>query len=815
MSWLDTLGGVLFVGHSLFGQTNPQMLDDVLPPEVVVEAQIINGAPLSYNWENGDAAEGANARKALAEGRFDVLIVTEAIPLANHLQWSDSAGALKNYADLAHGANPQARVFLQETWHSLNSGTGVDVPYDANSATPWRTRLDQDADKWQSLLDNANAQHSTPPVQMIPAGQAMARLHDAITAGTVPGLNSIGDVFADDIHPNHIGFYFLTMLQYAVIADDSPIGLPAQLADAWGKPYPAIAPDLAQTLQTIAWETLGGQVEVAAKRTPPSILELARPDPVATRSSVAIGLAAVTDWSPQQPFLDVMKTARAWIGHRPGQWGGMEFEDMRAQGLLDPNGYPLQIPRSLGSIGTLVLTDLPPQARLLAGRYRLQFEGNGIVEAGGRAKNVRYGRNHVTFDFVPGPGSVDIRIQKTDRARNGDHVRNITLVREDRAAALDNGELFNPDWLARLDGFSALRFMDWMETNNSEQSQWDNRPRMADFTWAGHGVPLPIMIALANRLQADAWFNMPHLATDGYVTRFAQQVHSALGPDQTAFVEFSNEVWNWQFQQTRWADEKAQALWSARDAGMQFYGKRAAEIAQIWSGVFGAGSPRLRNVISSQTGWLGLEEAALEAPLWQQDRPARHFDAYAITGYFGGILGLEDRAPMVRDWIDESLTRARTSGQEQGLTGQDLETHIARYKWDFANAMAGQELQNGALSGEVRDTLDDLLGTTWPYHADVAQRYGLDLIMYEGGSHVVGLGAMVDDNALTAFFVQFNYAPDMGVLYARLLEGWHRLGGQMFTAYSDVYAPNKWGSWGALRYLSDTNPRWNALVAAQ
>lgn len=37
----------------------------------------------------------------------------------------------------------------------------------------------------------------------------------------------------------------------------------------------------------------------------------------------------------------------------------------------------------------------------------------------------------------------------------------------------------------------------------------------------------------------------------------------------------------------------------------------------------------------------------------------------------------------------------------------------------------------------------------------------------------------------------------------------------MFNTFVDVSKPSKWGSWGALRYLSDSNPRWDAVVAAQ
>lgn len=84
--------------------------------------------------------------------------------------------------------------------------------------------------------------------------------------------------------------------------------------------------------------------------------------------------------------------------------------------------------------------------------------------------------------------------------------------------------------------------------------------------------------------------------------------------------------------------------------------------------------------------------------------------------------------------------------------------------------------------------------------------------MYEGGSHVVGYGPVMEDAELTGFFQQLNYAPEMGALYDRLLKGWSALTDAPFNAFVDVYRPGKWGSWGALRHLGDDNPRWQALA---
>ncbi len=840
MNPLSTVFAVLMVGHSLFGTTGPSMLEQALlagTGDASVQAQITNGAPLRYNWDNSDKAEGVDARDVLPAGGITDLILTEAIPLDNHVRWSETDVYAQAFARLAISANPKARVYVQETWHSLKSGTGQPVEHDDKADIAWRTRLEQDLPVWENIVAQVAAANrsSTATVALIPAGQAMARLYDEIAAGEVPGVETISAFFADDIHLNDAGHYFVAMVQYASLTGLDPLGLPVDFKDPYGKAFDTPDPDLARVLQRIAWEAVQAYGGAAVTPVPPAqaarqvtapavptgppdtpVKELVQvpQDAVEGTNAVAIGLAGVTDWSTQVPFLDLMKTARPWIGHKPGQWGGMESEELVQGGYLDGDGWPLRMPRELGSIGTLVLTDMPEEAVSLKGRYRLSFDGKGVIEVAGRAENVRYGKGEVSFDYTPGPGSVDIRIQ---RINTSDPPRNITVVHTDNVRRFDRGALFNPAWTARIGQFRALRFMDWMETNDSELSAWADRPKPGDVTFAA-GVPVEVMIALANELESDAWFNIPHLADDDYVRAFATAVRDGLDPKLKVYAEFSNEVWNWQFAQARWADAMALERWGQKDKWVQFYGMRAAEVARIWSEVFAGQEARLVNVISTQTGWLGLESDILTAPLVVAEGappPASAFDAYAVTGYFGGILGLEDRAAMVDGWIAESTAKAVAKAQSDGLSGEAEAAYVATHRFDFASALAGRELMDGAISGDPADTLSDLLGRVLPYHAKVAREAGLDLIMYEGGTHAVGIGPRVENADLTAFLHHFNYAPEMGALYTALLEGWQALGGQLFNAYSDVYAPVKWGSWGALRHLDDSNPRWDALVAFQ
>jgi hypothetical protein len=536
--------------------------------------------------------------------------------------------------------------------------------------------------------------------------------------------------------------------------------------------------------------------------------------------SVGMGLNGIVDWTAQQPFVDVMKTARPWTGHLPNQWGGWGPEDFASRGYLDEDGWLKSIPEGITSVSTLILTDLPPKAVSVNGRYRMTYRGQGVISLGGRARNVKRENDAIWFDFVAGPGFVEITIRKTDPLGTGDYIRDIQVVKKENIPLHEVGALFNPDWIERIQDQRLLRFMDWMNTNDSTISEWSQRPKTSDFTYVRRGAPMEIMVALANQIGADPWFTMPHLATDEYMRRFAEYVRDNLDPALKAHVEFSNEVWNWQFQQAQWAEAEGRKRWGQDSKWVEFYGMRAAQMARIWDEVFGnQSSERLVKVISTQTGWLGLEEGILDTPLWVAEDPSKnhpaaaYFDAYAITGYFAGGLGGDAKAPTVKTWIERSRAAALAEAQRQNLAEPAKAAYLEEHAYDAAVALAAQELRDGSLTGDRQDTLGELVGKVFPYHRDVATRHGLDLIMYEGGTHIAASGAWVDDPDLTPFFIHLNYTPEMGVLYEILLKGWKDAGGTLFNAFVDVSAPSKWGSWGALRHLWDQNPRWDALSA--
>jgi hypothetical protein len=242
---------VLFVGHSLVSPDIPTMLTSLAKAEKLdghIDYQIINGAPLKWNWENAPKAEGLDGRVALASGGYDVVVLTEAIPLKEQIEWNDSKGYALRWYDLAVTNNPKARVYMYETWHSRGSG-GDD--------TPWRQQLDRDLAEWEGIVDAVNGARKpgTPEMLIVPAGQGLAKLSDEVAAGRVPDVSALADLFADDIHLNDVGKYFVAMIHYATIYRKSPEGLPRALRGRWG-PYKAPSQALATKMQQVAWEVV-------------------------------------------------------------------------------------------------------------------------------------------------------------------------------------------------------------------------------------------------------------------------------------------------------------------------------------------------------------------------------------------------------------------------------------------------------------------------------------------------------------------------------------------------------------------------------
>lgn len=656
-------------------------------------------------------------------------------------------------------AGPDARLFIYEGWADMGVVIGKYPPSARQLRKYHRENAGDYHDWYEAYIEGLAQLYPANPPRLIPVASTLAQIFDMPELKGLEGT----DLYLDDApHGTPTTYFLAAMVTYAALYEVAPpaaLVLPSGIHPLVRANYGAIAAKVAEVTGT----------RRAALNSAVSQTRTGQP-------ALAMGLDGIHDWSTQYPFLNVMKSARPWLGHVNGQFGGFEASQLEDEGYLDEHGWPMELPEGVDKLESYLLTDLPREAQYFTGQYRLTYEGSGTLRVGGRARNARYGDHEVTFTFEPGEGPVAVSILRTDPA---DHIRNIAIVHQDHADLYDMGVTFNPRWVALIRDLRVVRFMDWMITNGSFVSEWRNRPVPQDYTWGRRGVPVEVMVDLANQIGADPWFTMPHAADDAYVEAFATYVHQHLGPRRVAYVEYSNEMWNFLFEQSRWAIEQAEARWGQDgDAWMQWTGMRAAQVMDTWTRVFG-GSDRLVRVAGVHTGWPGLEDALLDAPLVQAEglpRPADSFDAYAVTGYFG-------------------------------IDGDDTEIPGRILRWDRQGVLEAK------LTEYLRDgPLKHLLTEVFPHHAKSAERYGLRLIMYEGGTHIVGLNEWVDNEDLTRIFTAYNYGPQMGELYAELLAGWQAAGGVLFNGFVDVAKPSKWGSWGARRHLGDDSVRWRALM---
>lgn len=253
---------VLFIGHSLIATDIPEIVENFGESQRIaaeVDFHIINGAPIKHNWENSHEAQGTDARAALARGGYDAVVLTEAVPLRNHLQWSGTSEFARKFHQLALSKNPSTQFFIYETWHSLNSGTGTTVQWDDLGHIPWRERLDMDLPLWEGIVQDLNAAkpRSASPVQLVPVGQAFARLYDEVAQGRVPKVQSIKAFFDDDIHTNDLGDYFVSLVHYATVYGGDPRTVPNVVAASWDRPV-RVRPETAKALKRIAYETVRG-----------------------------------------------------------------------------------------------------------------------------------------------------------------------------------------------------------------------------------------------------------------------------------------------------------------------------------------------------------------------------------------------------------------------------------------------------------------------------------------------------------------------------------------------------------------------------
>ena len=483
--------------------------------------------------------------------------------------------------------------------------------------------------------------------------------------------------------------------------------------------------------------------------------------PIPARSRhVGMNLAGIAYYSSEFPFADMMKSGMGWASREDNGTWGKPFPSLTA------DGYPAALAPGQHALNAVAWEG----SHFAPGRYVVLWDGDGSISFPlSNVKVAESAANRIAIDVVDTSGNLWVAI---DRTSASNPVRNLRFLWPGTEATYSS-QPFNPVFLAKIAPFSLLRFIDWGATNVSPIVEWAERSHVSDVTYATPaGVPIEVMIDLANTLHVDPWFCIPHQASDDYVRQFATLVRDRLDPALHPHVEYSNEVWNTGFPQTQWAIARSQALGLDIPFGQPaiFYATRSVQIFKIVQDVWGADRGRIVRVIAGQAVW----DNFLAHALAYRDT-ATNADVMAIAPYFNAV----DAGDPAR--VATTLTLS---------SDQIVDQMLANIRGDIKSSMTA--------------------------NAALAAKYKLKLKAYESGAGDTSSYFPADKiDAMTALFMAAHNNPRMRGVYAEYYSQWVAAGGDTMNQYSDVGNWSKWGLWGSLQYVTQdpaTAPKYQGLL---
>lgn len=619
-----------------------------------------------------------------------------------------------------------------------------------------------------------------------------------------------------------------------------------------------------------------------------ALLATARPaaavDP-ATLPAVGAHPASIRYWS--NPYLaDAFRNGGPWLEYAPGQFGTEVFTAGNAQ--FDANGLPqylnpgLQLRALLWGLHTDYAnrpSTWPRRSGASVGRVVVTWQGRADIrlnvgtlvasDSSGPATGLlTNGRRSYLLSSSQATGWLDVLAIDATQPITRIHVW-LPNPSDPTGAALE-GQLFHPHFLARLADapWGFLRAMNLVETNGSPVQDWADRrlPSHALANGVLHrrspapgvggvtgdrptGLSYEHLVALCNASGLDLWLNVPHLATDDFVTRLARlvafgsdgvepyaapvpsPVHPPLAAGRRVFLEYSNEIWSSgpSFPQGDWAGLRAGQLGISK---AQFVARRTSEVFRIFQSVLG-GTSRLVRVAAaftaneSYTQDLLAEMAAYGPTL----TPAVEPDVVAVTTYFGN--GIQDwafdralaAAPTSDRWFLTSATFDPGNGSARPVsvpaddpywTGSAFGRHLGLAFDEWKRRLLSGEATEGAgpdavgTAGGFEPWLVDLARTTFPTPKAV--------VAYEGGPSLYtddrdwGDGR---DDGITTFLEALNRHPRFPEVYRIHLEAALSRGLRSHVAFVDAGDWGRYGQWGHLEVLDQapaSSPKYAFLL---
>ena len=483
--------------------------------------------------------------------------------------------------------------------------------------------------------------------------------------------------------------------------------------------------------------------------------------------------------------LDLMHGADAWITY------DALGKEHRGEVKLDAKGWPTELP-TLNGVTQTISANVFYTKIMPAADYIVEWKGEGKLTTYSNYEQIGPNKYIVHFDadYSKGDNGITLNIESTDPNHTGNYIRDIKVYQEKYSDLVALGEHFDPKWFQQIDDFRVLRTHDWQGTNFSKVTGFTANDVTADQAfWVkdGRGMPYELLVEVANQARSDLWINMPHMATDDYMRRVATYVKDHLDKGLKVYVEYSNEFWTEGFDQHQYLIDKGKAMFGdVPFANAEAYGARASQMTQIFKDVFKSEDARLIPTVTIDHQGFSNGEAL--AMLTTPDYVAKGgisplaagIKYLATDGYFSWF----NTDPATDKMVDGWMTQV-----DKGY-GAARDFLINQIKTDLSPAWA-----NG--------------------HA-LANKYGLNFGIYEGGSLLINGNDPAGGNPkYTNFNELVQLSPEMKQVYQVALAEWQKNGDGPFAWYSDTGRWGPWGDyglWNAPDYRSEL--RTEAIIAA-
>lgn len=488
-------------------------------------------------------------------------------------------------------------------------------------------------------------------------------------------------------------------------------------------------------------------------------------------------LGGIAYYIAQHPFCDAMKTAKRWEKIPSGNGGLNETN-------LDANGWITSFPSGTSSAEANMF--LEANGWYPTGDYVLTWQGGNST---GSDIVVYGGSSVVSENLNSNPKRRVIRVNSTSNSGMRILVSSTTIKDikfwfpgleggdpngYKNGNSSDGRSPFTPWFKDNIRPFGAFRFMDWNQTNNSKQQNWNDRKpenfaffaSMEDDGYATYttkgSVPYEYMIMLCNELNRDMWVNIPHLATDDFINQLATLIRTRLKPNLKVWIEYSNECWNWQFSQTPWLNDNKP---SGVTSHSWHYARKSQNAWNIFQNNFG-GSDRIVKVAAG--AWKNnLDEYFKESGF----KP----DVGAITGYIGG----HDDANKFNN-------------------GQTV--------WEYIKANINNGITPDQILTKCINESQPKLKANWTSCKNDLAARGLPMVCYEAGSHINSLDQWTTTQQLQDFLVSLHSHPKFYDYQLKALQDWKDVGGRTYNMFVDVSNwDGRFGCWGHKRYYNQPN----------